>query len=96
MNNNIWECVCDRLLKTVSKNEFNNWIQPLNFQGIEDGVANFLAPTNFIGTWVLRNYGEMIQRHFITEGTVIDRVVFKVDSVSSKKHIDNNNGIAKK
>lgn len=96
MNNNIWECVCDRLLKTVSKNEFNNWIQPLNFQGIEDGVANFLAPTNFIGTWVLRNYGEMIQRHFITEGTVIDRVVFKVDSVSSKKHIDKNNGIVKK
>ena len=96
MNNNIWECVCDRLLKTVSKNEFNNWIQPLNFQGIEDGVANFLAPTNFIGTWVLRNYGEMIQRHFITEGTVIDRVAFKVDSVSSKKHIDKNNGIVKK
>ena len=88
--------MCDRLLKTVSKNEFNNWIQPLNFQGIEDGVANFLAPTNFIGTWVLRNYGEMIQRHFITEGTVIDRVAFKVDSVSSKKHIDKNNGIVKK
>ena len=88
--------MCDRLLKTVSKNEFNNWIQPLNFQGIEDGVANFLAPTNFIGTWVLRNYGEMIQRHFITEGTVIDRVAFKVDSVSSKKYIDKNNGIVKK
>ena len=96
MNNNIWECVCDRLLKTVSKNEFNNWIQPLNFQGIEDGVANFLAPTNFIGTWVLRNYGEMIQRHFISEGTVSDRVAFKVDSVSSKKHIVKNNGIVKK
>ena len=96
MNNNIWECVCDRLLKTVSKNEFNNWIQPLNFQGIEDGVANFLAPTNFIGTWVLRNYGEMIQRHFIIEGTIIDRVAFKVDSVSLKKYIDKNNGIVKK
>ena len=95
MNNSIWECVCDRLLKTVSTNEFNNWIKPLKFQGIDDGVANFLAPTNFIGTWVLRNYGEMIQRHFITEGTVIDRVAFKVDSVSLKKHIDNNNDIAK-
>ena len=95
MNNNIWECVCDRLLETVSANEFNNWIKPLNFQGIEDGVANFLAPTNFIGTWVSRNYGEMIQRHFITEGTVIDRIAFKVDSVSLKKHIDNNNVVAK-
>jgi chromosomal replication initiator protein len=95
MNNNIWECVCDRLLETVSTNEFNNWIKPLNFQGIEDGVANFLAPTNFIGTWVSRNYGEMIQRHFITEGTVIDRIAFKVDSVSLKKHIDNNNVVAK-
>jgi chromosomal replication initiator protein len=95
MNNNIWECVCDRLLETVSANEFNNWIKPLNFQGIEDGVANFLAPTNFIGTWVLRNYGEMIQRHFIAEGTVIDRIAFKVDSVSLKKHVDNNNVLAK-
>ena len=80
MNNNIWESVCEGLLKTVSKNEFNNWIQPLDFQGIEDGVANFLAPTNFIGTWVLRNYGEMIQRHFISEGNIIDRVAFHVDN----------------
>lgn len=87
--------MCDRLLETVSANEFNNWIKPLNFQGIEDGVANFLAPTNFIGTWVLRNYGEMIQRHFIAEGTVIDRIAFKVDSVSLKKHVDNNNVLAK-
>ena len=42
MSNNIWESVCEGLLKTVSKNEFNNWIQPLDFQGIEDGVANFV------------------------------------------------------
>ncbi|MBL6855033.1 MAG: chromosomal replication initiator protein DnaA [Rhodobacteraceae bacterium] len=84
MSNNIWESVCEGLLKTVSKNEFNNWIQPLDFQGIEDGVANFVAPTNFIGTWVLRNYGEMIQRHFISEGTIIDRVAFHVDNSISR------------
>ena len=87
MSNNIWESVCEGLLKTVSKNEFNNWIQPLDFQGIEDGVANFVAPTNFIGTWVLRNYGEMIQRHFISEGTIIDRVAFHVDNSISRSYL---------
>ena len=52
MNEKIWGCVCESLLKSVSKNEFNNWIKPLNFRGVHDGVATFHAPTNFIGNWV--------------------------------------------
>ena len=87
MNEKIWGCVCESLLKSVSKNEFNNWIKPLNFKGIHDGVATFHAPTNFIGNWVLRNYGEMIQRHFVAEGTIIDKIAFDVNSLSSKQNL---------
>ena len=90
MNEKIWGCVCESLLKSVSKNEFNNWIKPLNFRGVHDGVATFHAPTNFIGNWVLRNYGEMIQRHFIVEGTVIDKIAFDVNNVSSKQNLHSN------
>ena len=90
MNEKIWGCVCESLLKSVSKNEFNNWIKPLNFRGVHDGVATFHAPTNFIGNWVLRNYGEMIQRHFIAEGTVIDKIAFDVNNVSSKQNLHSN------
>ena len=90
MSENVWGCVCESLLKSVSKNEFNNWIKPLNFKGVTDGVATFQAPTNFIGNWVLRNYGEMIQRHFIAEGTIIDKITFEVETIASKQKVNKN------
>ena len=92
MSENIWGIVCESLLKSVSKNEFNNWIKPLHFTGIDDGVATFHAPTNFIGNWVVRNYGDMICRHFIAEGTIIDKIAFNVESISSnQKHFSSDN-----
>ena len=52
MTNETWGIVRDELLKAVGRNNFATWIEPLQFSGLSEGVAKFLVPTNFFGTWV--------------------------------------------
>lgn len=77
MSDDTWGRVRSNLLKYVSKDEFKNWIEPLVLSGINEGVASFVAPTNFIGTWVSRNYGDLIIKHFKDDGVRVDRLAFE-------------------
>ncbi|MDE3081073.1 MAG: chromosomal replication initiator protein DnaA, partial [Paracoccaceae bacterium] len=58
MTDETWGNVREELLKTIGKNNFATWIEPLKFDGINDGVARFLVPTSFFGTWVSRNFAD--------------------------------------
>jgi len=63
MTRNAWGQVRERLLSEIGQNHYRNWIEPLELNGLEDGVATFFVPTNFVGNWVQRNYGDRIMRH---------------------------------
>jgi hypothetical protein len=63
MTRNMWGQVRERLLSEIGQNHYRNWIEPLELNGLEDGVATFVVPTNFVGNWVQRNYGDRIMRH---------------------------------
>jgi chromosomal replication initiator protein len=78
MTEETWGNIRSELLKSVGKNNYSNWIEPLEFFELEDGVATFLVPTQFMGNWVSRNFGEQILRELSNAGESVSRVAFSV------------------
>jgi chromosomal replication initiator protein len=84
MTNELWGQVREELLTTVGKNNYVNWIEPLEFSDLKDGVATFLVPTHFMGTWVSRNFGDAIHHVLIKAGQKVTRLAFSVSSVAPR------------
>ncbi|MCK8463341.1 chromosomal replication initiator protein DnaA [Aliiroseovarius sp. S1339] len=78
MTNEEWGLVRSKLQKSVGQNNYTNWIEPLEFADLKNGVATFLVPTNFLGNWVDRNFGDKILRHMLGEGLKVSRLEFSV------------------
>ncbi len=78
MTNESWGTIREELIKTVGRNNYVNWIEPLTFCDLEDGVATFLVPTQFMGNWVSRNFGDHILHQLSSVGERVTRVHFKV------------------
>ncbi|WP_371170461.1 chromosomal replication initiator protein DnaA [Aliiroseovarius sp. 2305UL8-7] len=78
MTNEEWGLVRSKLQKTVGQNNYTNWIEPLEFAELNKGVATFLVPTNFMGNWVDRNFGDKILRQMHSEGLKVTRLEFSV------------------
>jgi len=85
MTEETWGQVQDALQKSVGKNNYQNWIEPLEFSNLENGVAKFRVPTSFIGDWVSRNFGEQILTQLSTAGADVTRVEFDVVKAPAKK-----------
>ncbi|ABD52918.1 chromosomal replication initiator protein DnaA [Jannaschia sp. CCS1] len=78
MTNDTWNEVRQDLLKVVGKNNFSAWIEPIDFDRIDERTAHFHVPTNFIGSWVTNNFGDLILRQLSAHGAGADRVKFTV------------------
>ena len=78
MKQDTWGHVRGELLKSVGKNNFSAWIEPITFDAIKDRTAHFHVPTNFIGTWVTQHFSDVILRHLIAAGLSVDRLKFAV------------------
>ncbi|MCV6594054.1 MAG: chromosomal replication initiator protein DnaA [Silicimonas sp.] len=78
MTEQTWGEVRENLLSTVGKNNYVNWIEPLEFSGLEGGVATFFVPTHFMGDWVSRNFGDKILTELAKAGEKVSRVEFSV------------------
>ncbi|MGR3660077.1 MAG: chromosomal replication initiator protein DnaA [Paracoccaceae bacterium] len=85
MTDDTWGQVQDELLKVVGQNNYKNWIEPLQFKNLKNGIATFLVPTNFMGNWVSRNFGEQIRHQLSEAGAVVSHVEFSVPKVKKKK-----------
>ncbi len=85
MTNDTWGHVRDELLKTVGKNNFVTWIEPLELADLRGGVAHFTAPTSFIGDWVKRNFSEQIRQHLCAAGAEVNRLEFTVPEMSRSR-----------
>jgi chromosomal replication initiator protein len=73
-----WTRVRGEMRDRIGDDAYQNWIDPLAFVGAEQGVAQIAAPTSFIGTWVARNYGEVIQQLLCNDGMQVNRLEFTV------------------
>ena len=78
MTNETWGEIRENLIRTVGKNNYVNWIEPLEFSDLDGGVATFLVPTKFMGDWVSRNFGDHILRELTEAGQGVERVRFSV------------------
>jgi chromosomal replication initiator protein len=87
MTNELWGQIREELLSTVGKNNYVNWIEPLEFSELADGVATFHVPTHFMGNWVSRNFGDAIHHVLIKSGQKVTRIAFSVPSPSERRAV---------
>jgi chromosomal replication initiator protein len=73
-----WGQLRNKLLKAVGKNNYTTWIEPLEFQELQDGVAVFSVPTNFMGNYVSQNFADLILYEMNTAGESVQRLAFRV------------------
>lgn len=85
MTNDVWGRIRQNLLKTVGRNNYTNWIEPLEFSALDNGVATFFVPTSFMGNWVSRNFGENILLELRKAGEKVSRIEFSVPSTGIAK-----------
>ncbi|MBD3764109.1 MAG: chromosomal replication initiator protein DnaA [Rhodobacterales bacterium] len=78
MTDDSWGVARDELCKRLGRHSYASWIEPLQLTGLEERVARFNVPTNFIGDWVARNYAEHILRELRAQGVAVDRLEFSV------------------
>ena len=55
-----WGQLKQELLTSIGTSNFRNWIEPLEFHGVSDGIAQFHVPTKFFGDYVFKNFGDQI------------------------------------
>jgi chromosomal replication initiator protein len=85
MTNELWGRIREELLTTVGKNNYVNWIEPLEFSELRDGVATFFVPTHFMGNWVSRNFGDAIHHVLAKSGQKVTRIAFSVPAEQFRK-----------
>ncbi len=78
MTNELWGQVRQQLQQIVGANNYSTWIEPLEFSDLQNGVATFLVPTQFIGNWVRRNFSDQIKQQLNTSGVPVSRVEFSL------------------
>ncbi|MEM1375111.1 MAG: chromosomal replication initiator protein DnaA [Pseudomonadota bacterium] len=85
MTQDAWGTVRHNLKQSVGANAFTAWIEPLEFDAADEGVARFSAPTAYVGNYVDRNFGEDILYALRKEGVLVERVAFEVSSDLARK-----------
>ena len=82
MTEETWGQIQQSLLNTVGKNNYVNWIEPLEFSELRGGVAKFFVPTHFMGNWVERNFGDKILNEIAKTDDSVTRVEFAVPATA--------------
>ena len=83
MDDKIWTKLKISLKKSIGENNFNNWLSPINFGYVDEDMAVFTVPTNFLGNYVSQNWGELITEQISSENNKISRIRFEVDTKSN-------------
>jgi len=84
MTDDSWGQVRKQLLRTVGKNNFVSWIEPLALSEMKDGIVRFEVPTKFMRDWVSRNFADQILHQFRQIGTAVERVEFHVVTAETR------------
>ncbi|NOD65449.1 MULTISPECIES: chromosomal replication initiator protein DnaA [unclassified Ruegeria] len=77
-----WGLLRNKLLKAVGRNNYTTWIEPLEFKELQNGVAVFSVPTNFMGNYVSQNFADLILYELNTAGETVQRLDFRVPANS--------------
>ena len=83
MDDKIWTKLKISLKKSIGENNFNNWLSPINFSYVDEDMAVFTVPTNFLGNYVSQNWGDLITEQISSKNNKISRIKFEVDTKSN-------------
>ena len=78
MTDETWGSVREILRGVIGESNYANWIEPLIFSDIANGVVTFQVPTNFIGNYVAQHFGDQIVYHLNRSGEGVKRLNFAV------------------
>jgi chromosomal replication initiator protein len=87
MTDETWGQVRAALLRRVGQNSYQQWIEPLAYRDLRDGVARFAVPTNFFRDWVTRNFADHIRQQMIIAGVAVTRIEFTVEPAAPPANI---------
>ena len=82
-----WGQLNQRLLKSVGQNNFKTWIEPLRFRDLQDGIATFHVPTNFLGNYVSQNFSDAILHELRGLDSSVCRLSFAVPTHPQKRPV---------
>ncbi|SIT81208.1 chromosomal replication initiator protein DnaA [Pontibaca methylaminivorans] len=84
-----WDDLRETLLRTVGENNFRTWIEPLRVVEVQDGIALFDVPTNFMGNYVAQNFSDAILHVLNTNGESVQRLSFQVPAEFGERTLSN-------
>jgi len=82
MTNDEWGRLKQDLRQDMGASHYKNWIEPLGFGGVEDGIATFHVPTNFIGNYVQQNFGDEILYKMARRSPSVQRIRFTTNGTA--------------
>ena len=79
MTRDKWIALQEQIRATIGQNNYKTWIEPLVYGGVDsEGVFTLLAPTNFFGSYVETNYGDMLLAQISLVSAEVRRLTFAV------------------
>ena len=78
MTQDQWGRVKQQIQQSVGQSNFKNWIEPLEFTDVSEGVAIFEVPTGFIGNYVSRHFGDLILYQISSFDPQVRKLDFRV------------------
>ena len=82
MTQETWGQIRENLVASLGRHNYTSWIEPLKLSAMDEGVAQFEAPSSFIGNWVSRNYTDQILSELRASGADVSRVEFTVTGLA--------------
>ena len=82
-----WPLVQTALMNQVGAGAYKNWIAPLDLTSVNDDVAQLEVPTNYIGDYVQRSYGDQLLRELAKHQPDVRRLQF-ITNTKSKRTAD--------
>jgi len=79
-----WGELKQQIREAVGHNKFRNWIEPLEFAGLSDGVATLSVPTRFIGNYVAQHFGDLILYKMAQVDSGVRKLDFRVTSSATE------------
>jgi chromosomal replication initiator protein len=73
-----WARIREMTRAEIGGSAFDNWINPLSLEDAGGTTAVLSTPTNFIGEWVGRHYGDVLTRMISTEFENITKLEFRL------------------
>ncbi len=78
MTQDQWGALKAQIQQSIGHSNFKNWIEPLEFSDVTEGVAIFEVPTGFIGNYVSRHFGDLILYQISTVDPQVRKLDFRV------------------